>query len=96
MSWPIPVFPKIEYPKPISFRGWLPTLVAITSGAVAAVLLVWPHGKLTNTFQFWATLIGAPLAACALVFGWRYNEWEEAQTEAYGRRARNRGRVSPT
>ncbi|WP_028217494.1 hypothetical protein [Paraburkholderia oxyphila] len=31
MSWPIPVFLEIEFPKPISLRVWLPTLVAIAS-----------------------------------------------------------------
>ncbi len=82
MSWPIPVFTKIEYPKPISLRAWLPTLAAIASGAVAAVLLLWPHGKSTNTYQFWSVLIGAPLVACALVFGIRLNDWEDEQTDA--------------
>lgn len=82
MSWPIPVFTKIEYPKPISLRVWLPTLFAIASAAVAAVLLLWPHGKPTNTPQFWCTLFGAPLVACALVFGIRLNDWEDEQTDA--------------
>lgn len=63
-------------------RVWLPTLVAIASGAVAAVLLLWPHGKPTNTVQFWGGLIGAPLVACALVFGPRLNRWERHQTNA--------------
>lgn len=82
MSWPIPVFTKIEYPKPISLRVWLPTLFAIASGAAAAVLLLWPHGKPTNTLQFWCTLFGAPLVACALAFGIRLNDWEDEQTDA--------------
>jgi hypothetical protein len=82
MSWPIPVFTKIEYPKPISMRSWLPTLAAIAACAVAAVLLLWPHGKPTNTFQFWSALVGAPLVACALVFGIRLNDWEDEQTDA--------------
>lgn len=82
MSWPIPVFSKIERPKPISPRVWLPTLVAIASGAAGAVLLLWPHGKLTNTFQFWGTLVGAPLVACTLSFGLRLNHWEYQQTGA--------------
>jgi hypothetical protein len=82
MSWPIPVFLKIEYPKPISLRVWLPMLVAVASGAVAAVLLLWPHGKSTHTLQFWASLVGAPLVACALVFGVKLDSWEDEQTEA--------------
>jgi hypothetical protein len=82
MSWPIPVFTKIEYPKPISWRLWLPTLVAIAAGAVGAVLMLWPHGKSTHTLQFWAALIGAPLVACALAFGFRRDQWEDEQTDA--------------
>lgn len=82
MTWPIPVFTKIEYPKPISLRVWLPTLVIIASCAAAAVLLLWPHGKPTNTLQFWCMLLGAPLVACALAFGIRLNDWEDDQTDA--------------
>jgi hypothetical protein len=82
MSWPIPVFPKIEYPKPISLRVWLPTLAVIAAGAAGVVLMLWPHGKSTQTFQFWAALIGAPLAACALAFGTRLDLWEDEQTDA--------------
>ncbi|MDR6482005.1 hypothetical protein [Paraburkholderia terricola] len=82
MPWPIPVFTKIDYPKPISWRMWLPTLAALASSAVAAVLLLWPHGKPTNTFQFWGTLVGAPLVACALVFGLKLDHWEGEQTDA--------------
>jgi hypothetical protein len=82
MSWPIPVFSKIEYPKPISLRVWLPTLVAIATGAVGAVLMLWPHDKPTQTFQFWATLVGAPLVACALAFGLKLDRWEDEQTDA--------------
>ena len=82
MPWPIPIFTKINYPKPISLRVWLPTLVAIASGTAAAVLLLWPQGKPTNTFQFWSVLVGAPLVACALAFGIRLNDWEDEQTDA--------------
>ncbi|OLL31212.1 hypothetical protein BTH42_13520 [Burkholderia sp. SRS-W-2-2016] len=82
MSWPIPVFTKIEYPKPIAWRLWLPTLSVIAAGAVGAVLLLWPHGKSTQTLQFWATLIGAPLVACAFVFGAKLDQWEDDQTDA--------------
>jgi hypothetical protein len=82
MTWPIPVFTKIEYPKPISLRVWLPVLIAIASGAATAVSLLWPHGKPTNTFQFWIALFGAPLVACALAFGVRLDDWEEEQTDA--------------
>jgi hypothetical protein len=76
MTWPIPIFSKIEYPKPISLRVWLPALVAIASGGATAVVLLWPHGKPTNTYEFWITLFGAPLVACALLFGIRLNEWD--------------------
>jgi hypothetical protein len=82
MSWPIPVFPKIEYPKPISWRFWLPTLAVIAVGVVGAVLMLWPRGKPTNTFLFWGTLVGAPLAACALMFGFKLDHWEDEQTDA--------------
>jgi hypothetical protein len=82
MPWPIPVFSEIERPTPISLRVWLPMLAAIASGAVGAVLLLWPHGKPTNTFQFWGALVGAPLVGCALVFGLRLNRWEGEQTFA--------------
>lgn len=82
MSWPIPIFSKIEYPKPISLHLWLPALVAIAAGAGTAVLLLWPHGKPTNTLQFWGTLVGAPLVACALVFGVKLDSWEDEQTDA--------------
>lgn len=82
MSWPIPIFTKIEYPKPISWRVWIPTLVTLAAGAAGAVLLLWPHGKPTNTLLFWATLVGAPLVACALAFGARLDQWEDDQTDA--------------
>jgi hypothetical protein len=82
MSWSIPIFPKIEYPKPISWRLWLPTLALVAAGTTGAVLLRWPHGKPTQTFLFWATLIGAPLIACALTFGPKLDEWEAEQTDA--------------
>ncbi|CAD6556681.1 hypothetical protein LMG27952_06168 [Paraburkholderia hiiakae] len=82
MSWPIPVFLNIEYPKPISLRVWLPTLVSIASATAAAVLLVWPQGKPTNTVLFWATLVGAPLVACFLLLGWRLKQWEDEQKDA--------------
>ncbi|TDV04568.1 hypothetical protein [Paraburkholderia caballeronis] len=82
MSWPIPIFPKIECPKPISLRIWLPTLAVIAGGAAGVVLMLWPHGKSTQTFQFWATLVGAPLIACALTFGVRLDQWEDEQTDA--------------
>ncbi|NIE62737.1 hypothetical protein [Burkholderia sp. Ax-1719] len=82
MSWPIPLFPKIEYPKPIFSRLWLPTLALVAAGVAGAVLLLWPHGKPTQTFQFWSTLIGAPLIACALTFGWKLDQWEDEQTDA--------------
>jgi hypothetical protein len=49
---------------------------------VGAVLLLWPHGKSTQTFLFWATLIGAPLIACALTFGPKLDQWEDEQTDA--------------
>ncbi|WP_429471549.1 hypothetical protein [Paraburkholderia sp. WSM4175] len=45
-------------------------------------MLLWPHGKSTQTFQFWATLIGAPLVACALTFGAKLDHWEDEQTDA--------------
>ncbi|WP_322032659.1 hypothetical protein [Paraburkholderia sp. J76] len=82
MSWPIPVFLKIEYPKPISLRVWLPSLVAIASCAVTAVVLVWPHGKPTDAYPFWSALIGAPLGACMLTFGVRWCLWRREQTDA--------------
>lgn len=82
MSWPIPDFTKIEYPKPISLRVWLPTLVAIASCTATSVVLVWPHGKPTNTYPFWGALIGAPLVACALTFGVRWYFWRREQTDA--------------
>lgn len=82
MSWPIPSFSPIEKPKPISLRVWLPTLAIIASSAVGAVLLLWPHGKPTHSLQFWGALIGAPLVACALVFGLKLDNWEDEQTDA--------------
>ncbi|MFL6702123.1 MAG: hypothetical protein ACJ8I3_07630, partial [Paraburkholderia graminis] len=82
MSWPIPVFTKIDYPKPISLRIWLPTLAIIGASAAGAVLMLWPHGKPTNTLVFWATLVGAPLVACALTFGFKLDHWEDEQTDA--------------
>lgn len=82
MDWPIPIFPKIEYPKPISWRLWFPTLIVVAAGAVGAVFLLWPHGKSTQTFQFVATLVGAPLIACALAFGPKLDQWEADQTDA--------------
>jgi len=82
MTWPIPSFPPAEKPEPVALRTWLPVLIAIASAGVAAVLLLWPHGKPTNTFQFWITLVGAPLLACALAFGPRLNRWESEQTGA--------------
>jgi hypothetical protein len=82
MSWPIPIFSKIDYPKPISLHLWALMLVAIASCAVGTVLLLWPLSKSTQTFDFWSTLIGVPLIACALAFGWRLDRWEEEQTDA--------------
>ncbi|KGC70200.1 hypothetical protein DP57_5997 [Burkholderia pseudomallei] len=82
MPWPIPVFSKVEYPKPISFRVWVPPLIALAAGTAGAVLLLWPHGKPTQTIQFWSLLIGAPLIACAFAFGVRLNPWEHDQTVA--------------
>jgi hypothetical protein len=82
MPWPIPEFPKIEYPKPISWRLWLPVLAVIAVGAAGAVLMLWPHGKPTNTLLFRVTLFGAPLVACALTFAFRLDPWEEQQTDA--------------
>ncbi|SEI61164.1 hypothetical protein [Paraburkholderia diazotrophica] len=82
MPWPIPTLISVERPKPISIRVLLPTLAAIASGAIGAVLLLWPHGKPTQTIQFWSLLIGAPLAACALAFGLTLNRWEAQQTVA--------------
>ncbi|KVT96155.1 hypothetical protein WK60_09090 [Burkholderia ubonensis] len=82
MSWIIPVFSKIEYPKPISLRVWVPPLIALGAGAAGAVLLLWPHGKPTQTIQFWSLLFGAPLVACAIAFGVRLNWWEHEQTIA--------------
>ncbi|WP_232434520.1 hypothetical protein [Burkholderia ubonensis] len=46
------------------------------------MLLLWPHGKPTQTIQFWSLLIGAPLVACAIAFGVRLNQWEHEQTVA--------------
>lgn len=82
MPWPIPVFPKIEYPKPIPWRFWFPALAVMAVAAAGCVLLLWPHGKPTNTVLFWATLVGAPLVACALSFGPKLDQWEEEQTDA--------------
>ncbi|MEM5310276.1 hypothetical protein [Paraburkholderia sp. JHI869] len=82
MSWPIPSFSSIEKPKPISLRLWLPMLAVIATAAVGVVLLLWPHGKPTHSLQFWGTLIGAPLVACALVFGVKLDSWEDEQTNA--------------
>ncbi len=82
MSWPIPTFIKIEYPKPISVGVWVPTLVAVAASAMIVVLLLWPDGKPTNTYQFWCALFGAPLIACALAFGVRLDSWEDEQTDA--------------
>ncbi len=44
--------------------------------------MLWPHGKPTNTILFWATLVGAPLVACALTFGFNLDHWEDEQTDA--------------
>jgi hypothetical protein len=82
MSWPIPTFPEIEYPKPISLRVWIPTLCTLALGTAGTVLMIWPHGKPTNTLLFWATLVGAPLVACALTFGFKLDQWEDEQTDA--------------
>ncbi|MGT2472735.1 hypothetical protein [Paraburkholderia terrae] len=82
MPWPIPSFASVEKPEPISPRRWLLALAAIASGSVGAVLLLWPHGKPTQTFQFWGTLFGAPLVACAVAFGMRLDRWEAEQTVA--------------
>ncbi|SAL32177.1 hypothetical protein AWB73_02851 [Caballeronia turbans] len=82
MLWPIPTMLKTEHPKSISWRAWLPTLVAIASSAVGAVLLLWPHNKSINTATFWVLLIGAPLVACCLVFGVALDCWESAKVQA--------------
>jgi hypothetical protein len=82
MSWPIPIFPKIEYPKRISLRLWFPALVAIALSAAGAVLMLWPHGKPTNTVLFWLTLCGVPVIACVLAFGVKLDHWEDDQTDA--------------
>ncbi|SAK63518.1 hypothetical protein AWB77_02280 [Caballeronia fortuita] len=82
MPWPIPTMLEIEHPKALSWRVWLPTLVVIASSAVGAVLLLWPHDKLTNTATFWVLLIGAPLVAYCLVFGVALDRWESAKVQA--------------
>lgn len=82
MPWPIPPRSKITYPKPISWAVWVPILLAIASVVAGAVLLLWPRGTPTQTSEFWVRLIGAPVAACALVGGIRLNCWERKQTRA--------------
>jgi hypothetical protein len=82
MSWPLPIFSKIEYPTPISVRLWLPMLTAIALATIGAVLLLWPPDKSTHTFQFWSTLFGTPLVVCALMFGLRLNIFEDERVDA--------------
>ena len=60
----------------------MPTLAVIAAGAAGAALMLWPHGKPTNTLLFWATLVGAPLVACALALGFKLDHWEDEQTDA--------------
>lgn len=81
MPWPIPKLLKLEHPKPISWRAWLPTLLVIASSALGAVLLLWPHSKPTNTAIFWALLVGAPLVACGLVSAVALDRWESATVQ---------------
>ena len=82
MTWPIPKLKLIAYPKPISLRIWMPILAVVAAGSAAAVLLLWPQGRPTQTLEFWLVLIGAPLVACALTFGWKLDSWENHQTHA--------------
>ncbi len=82
MPWPIPQFVPVEYPKPLSIRNWVPTLLAIATVVAGAVLLLWQNGTPTNTLRFWYSLVGAPLVVCALVFGLRLDSWEDDQTDA--------------
>jgi hypothetical protein len=76
MPWPVPKLLKIEHPRPISWRAWLPTLFIIASSTAGAVLLLWPHGKPTNTPAFWSLLVGVPLVVCGVVFGVVLDRWE--------------------
>ncbi|APR35971.1 hypothetical protein BTO02_11685 [Paraburkholderia sp. SOS3] len=79
MSWPIPTLATIERPQPVSARVWLPALLVVAAATAAAVLTMWPHDRSTHTTAFWALLIGAPVCACGLLFGWRLNAWEQQQ-----------------
>jgi hypothetical protein len=82
MPWPIPTLTPIQRPQPISLATWLPILFAVAATVAAAVLVLWPHGKSTQTAAFWVLLIGAPACACGLLAGWRLNRWEGEQVAA--------------
>lgn len=82
MPWPIPTLTPIQRPQPISLATWLPILFAVAATVAAAVLMLWPHGKSTQTAAFWVLLIGAPACACGLLAGWRLNRWEGEQVAA--------------
>ncbi len=82
MPWPIPKLINTDRPKALPLRAWLPALTATALGIAGAVLLLWPHGKPTQGFQFWALFVGAPLVTCALVSGIRLDRWEREQTIA--------------
>lgn len=81
---PPKITPDARPPRPVV---WLLLAVIVIGGGVALALWLWPKGKSTHDWQFWAWLVVVPSLVYALLFAVRWHVYEQAltQVEAYNR-----------
>lgn len=81
MGWPIPKQAKPQAPKRMDWKMWMLALLACLGVGSAAVVFFWPTGRTTHTQMFWALVAGLPMSVFAIMFGVKYNIWEQQQLE---------------
>ncbi|WP_254617416.1 hypothetical protein [Burkholderia metallica] len=80
----LPPRPQRPPPTPPRVALWLVVCACVIAGAAAYTLATWPKGVPAGTVWFWIRVLGFPVLACAIAYGFRllYFERERERQDA--------------